>query len=77
VQASVPTETRELALHTPDGSTSGMMRVDYAAYASLGAGAISWGGVVRAAPSAIVNIVGGGGVVPVLRREVAEALGVG
>jgi len=64
-------------LHTPDDDVEGAMRVDYAAYASLGLEGIAWGGVVRAAPSAIVNIVGGGGVVPLLTREVAAALDAG
>jgi len=74
VQHAAPTEARRLALHTPDTRVEGVMSVDYAAYASLGVDVDAWGGVVRAAPSAIVNIVGGGGVVPLLRREVAEAL---
>ena len=75
VQAAAPTECRTLSLHTPDGALHGAMRVDYAAYASLGIDGVEWGGVVRAAPSAIVNIVGGGGVVPLLTTEVAAALG--
>ena len=74
VQQSVPTVRRVLTLATPDGATRAEMRLDYAAYASLGVDA-PWGGVVRAAPGAVVNIVGGGGVVPLVTREVAEALG--
>jgi len=74
VQASAPTARLAMSLHTPDATSAGDMRVDYAAFASLGASGSGWGGVVRAAPSAIVNIAGGGGVVPVLTREVADAL---
>ncbi|HET9483625.1 MAG TPA: hypothetical protein VFO79_06690, partial [Xanthomonadales bacterium] len=74
VQRIAPTAIRPLSLHTPEASVRGDMRVDYAAYASLGAGTVPWGGVVRAAPTAIVNIVGGGGVVPLVAREVADAL---
>jgi hypothetical protein len=74
VQQAVDTELRETTLHTPGAHAHGVMRLDYAAYASLGIEAAAWGGVVRAAPSAIVNIVGGGGVVPLLTREVADAL---
>ena len=73
VQRAVPTMQRTLTLATPEGETRGEMRLDYAAYASLGLDA-PWGGVVRAAPGAVVNIVGGGGVVPLITREVADAL---
>ncbi|HVF33749.1 MAG TPA: hypothetical protein VND91_00315 [Candidatus Saccharimonadia bacterium] len=74
VQVNAPTGRVAMSLHTPDATASGDMRVDYAAFASLGTSGAGWGGVVRAAPSAIVNIVGGGGVVPILRREVDDAL---
>lgn len=51
------------------------MYVDYSAYASVGlTEQPSWGGVCRGSPSQIVNIVGGGGVLPLLTQEVADRL---
>ena len=45
------------------------------AYASVGLDmAPNWGGVCRGSPSHIVNIVGGGGVLPLITTEVARAL---
>lgn len=49
--------------------------VDFSAYASVGLDAQpAWGGVCRGSVSHIVNIVGGGGVIPLLTTEVAQAL---
>ncbi|RKH50603.1 hypothetical protein [Corallococcus llansteffanensis] len=49
--------------------------VDYSAYASVGiAKQPSWGGVCRGSMSEIVNIVGGGGVLPLITTEVAAKL---
>jgi len=49
--------------------------VDYSAFCSVGLGdQPPWGGVVRASASPIVNILGGGGVLPVLTVDVAAAL---
>jgi hypothetical protein len=49
--------------------------VDYSAFCSVGLlEQPSWGGVVRGSASPIVNILGGGGVLPVLTAEVATAL---
>jgi hypothetical protein len=49
--------------------------VDYSAYASVGLGQEpAWGGVCRGSVSQVVNIVGGGGVLPLLTREVADRL---
>jgi hypothetical protein len=51
------------------------LHVDFSAYASVGLDAdIAWGGVCRGSTSSIVNIVGGGGVVPLLTEEAAEVL---
>jgi hypothetical protein len=50
------------------------MFVDFSAYASLGMHPPPWGGVCRASSSSIVNIVGGGGVAPLLRDDVAAEL---
>ncbi len=49
--------------------------VDFSAYASVGLETpIPWGGVCRGSMSQIVNIVGGGGVLPLLTGDVARAL---
>jgi hypothetical protein len=49
--------------------------VDFSAYASVGLDEQpAWGGVCRGSPSQIVNILGGGGVLPLLTTEVADAL---
>ncbi|MBU8896889.1 hypothetical protein KRR26_14820 [Corallococcus sp. M34] len=49
--------------------------VDYSAYASVGLGKQpAWGGVCRGSMSEIVNIVGGGGVLPLITTEVASKL---
>jgi hypothetical protein len=49
--------------------------VDFSAYASVGLEEQpSWGGVCRGSISHIVNIVGGGGVVPLLTASVAQSL---
>lgn len=57
------------------GVTAAALTVDFSAYASVGLDVEPrWGAVCRGAPSRIVNIVGGGGVVPVLRADVAREL---
>ena len=49
--------------------------VDFSAYASVGLpNQPAWGGVCRGSLSHIVNIVGGGGVLPLITEEVAERL---
>ncbi|MFY1825120.1 hypothetical protein ACN47A_04350 [Myxococcus fulvus] len=49
--------------------------VDYSAYASVGlAKQPAWGGVCRGSMAEIVNIVGGGGVLPLITTEVASKL---
>ncbi|MCP3101353.1 hypothetical protein LZ198_20985 [Myxococcus sp. K15C18031901] len=49
--------------------------VDYSAYASVGlAKQPAWGGVCRGSVAEIVNIVGGGGVLPLITTEVASKL---
>jgi hypothetical protein len=54
--------------------TEVQLYVDFSAYASVGVEAPAWGGVCRGSVSHIVNIVGGGGVIPLLTEEVAGAL---
>ena len=49
--------------------------VDYSAFCSVGLQAPpAWGGVVRGSASPVVNILGGGGVLPLLTAEVAAEL---
>lgn len=48
--------------------------VDFSAYASVGLDQPGWGGVCRGSLSHIVNIVGGGGVLPLLTTEVGREL---
>ncbi|MBS1148803.1 MAG: hypothetical protein H6Q89_501 [Myxococcaceae bacterium] len=49
--------------------------VDFSSYASVGLETQpAWGGVCRGSMSHIVNIVGGGGVIPLLNAEVAASL---
>lgn len=49
--------------------------VDFSAYGTVQSGRLPpWGGVCRGSVSQIVNIVGGGGVLPLLTTEVADAL---
>ncbi len=49
--------------------------VDFSAYASVGLDTQpKWGGVCRGSISHIVNIVGGGGVLPLITSEVAKSL---
>lgn len=49
--------------------------VDYSAYASVGlAKQPAWSGVCRGSVSEVVNIVGGGGVLPLITTEVAQEL---
>ena len=49
--------------------------VDFSAYASVGLDVQpAWGGVCRGSVSSIVNIMGGGGVVPVVRADVAAEM---
>lgn len=62
-------------LCTPDGVHPAELHVDFSAYGSVQPGvAPRWGGVCRGSVSQIVNIVGGGGVLPLLTTEVADAL---
>lgn len=73
VQRAVPRVLSEQVLCTPMATHRASVVTDYAAYASIGT-MPKWSGVCRAATSDVVNIVGGGAVVPILRREVADRL---
>ena len=70
-QRAVPRVEGEQVVCTPTQVVRARVITDYAAFASLGT-AVSWGGVCRAASADIVNIAGGGAVVPVIRRTVFE-----
>ena len=48
--------------------------VDLSVFTNLGVTIFPKGGAVRAAPGRIVNILGGGGLAPLLRADVLEAL---
>ncbi|HSN14134.1 MAG TPA: hypothetical protein VLT61_05845 [Anaeromyxobacteraceae bacterium] len=58
---------------TPEGVTRGVLYRDLSTYCGLGSRPPS-GSVVRAAASPIVNILGGGGLAPVIPEDVAAAL---
>jgi hypothetical protein len=58
---------------TPEGVERGVLYRDLSTYCGLGPRPPS-GSVVRAAASPIVNILGGGGLAPVLPADVADAL---
>jgi len=75
VQEMVETHPEEHLLCEETGIRSLPLHVDYSAYASVGlARQPSWGGVCRGSVSEIVNIVGGGGVLPLITTEVARKL---
>jgi hypothetical protein len=57
----------------PEGTTRGDLYRDLSTYCGLGASRPD-GSVVRAAASPIVNILGGGGLAPVIPADVLEAL---
>lgn len=75
VQQIIDSPPEEHLLCEEHGVTRMKLHVDYSAYASVGLGRQpAWGGVCRGSTSEIVNIVGGGGVLPLLTTEVARAL---
>ncbi len=75
VQAMVESAPQAHLLCTEDGVSAQQLYVDFSAYASVGlTRSPEWGGVCRGSPSRVVNIVGGGGVLPLLTTEVADAL---
>ncbi|MCI0569211.1 MAG: hypothetical protein L0Y66_00510 [Myxococcaceae bacterium] len=75
VQERVATHPEHHLLCTEQGVVGAELYVDYSAYASVGLSPEpAWGGVCRGSASQVVNIVGGGGVLPLLTREVADGL---
>jgi hypothetical protein len=75
VQELVKTQPQDHFVCTETGALPTSFYVDYSAYASVGlAKQPAWGGVCRGSMSEIVNIVGGGGIVPLITTEVAHKL---
>jgi hypothetical protein len=75
VQECVDAAPEPHLLCTEGGIVSAELYVDFSAYGSVQPGRLpAWGGVCRGSPSQIVNIVGGGGVLPLLTTEVADKL---
>jgi hypothetical protein len=75
VQQRVEAPVQNHLLATASGAVAVDVHVDYSAFCSVGLPEQpAWGGVVRASVSPIVNILGGGGVLPVLTADVASAL---
>lgn len=74
-QRRVKCEPTRLEKALPDGSTETFAGyADASVYATLGIAPWGAGGVSRASRSRVVNIMGGGGLVPLLTQEVLEAL---
>lgn len=75
VQQIVETKPEPHLLCSESSQIPTELFVDFSAYASVGLDSQpSWGGVCRGSLSHIVNIVGGGGVLPLLTTEVAQSL---
>ncbi len=75
VQEVVPLVPEKHLLCSETGATEVELFVDFSSYASVGLDhAPAWGGVCRGSLSRVVNIVGGGGVLPLLKRSVIDAL---
>lgn len=75
VQRLVETTTEPHLICSGDIQTEADLYVDFSCYASVGLEEQpKWGGVCRGSISHIVNIVGGGGVLPLLTVETAKLL---
>lgn len=75
VQEVVETQPEDHFVCTETGALPSSFYVDYSAYASVGlAKQPAWGGVCRGSMGEIVNIMGGGGVIPLITTEVAHKL---
>jgi hypothetical protein len=75
VQALVPGERETHLRVEPDGSVAERrLYVDLSAYTNTGPAPRPTGGAVRASESRIVNILGGGGLAPLVRADVIDAL---
>lgn len=75
VQQVIDIAPEEHLLCTGPAQIPTQLFVDFSAYASVGLGdQPRWGGVCRGSISHIVNIVGGGGVLPLITTDVARSL---
>jgi hypothetical protein len=75
VQEYVESKPEPHVLCTTEGVHEAELYVDFSAYGTVAPGRMpQWGGVCRGSVSPIVNIVGGGGVLPLITSEVAERL---
>ena len=75
VQQVIDIQPEEHLLCSGPAQIPTQLYVDFSAYASVGLDAQpKWGGVCRGSISHIVNIVGGGGVLPLITTEVAKSL---
>jgi hypothetical protein len=75
VQEVVDTQPEPHVLCSESGIDQTSLYVDFSAYGSVGLDPVpKWGGVCRGSISAIVNIMGGGGVIPLITRDVAQSL---
>ncbi len=75
VQEIVQTEPQAHLLCLDGQAVERSLFVDFSAYASVGIDPQpKWGGVCRGSASHIVNIVGGGGVVPLITEDTASQL---
>jgi hypothetical protein len=74
VQEFVRTPERRLLLAGPHGAAWHEFYVDLSLYTNLGVDARPRGGATRASASRIVNILGGGGLAPLVREDVLAHL---
>ena len=75
VQKYVDLQPRPQRVCTAQGVEDVVWYVDYSAYASVGLEhSEPWGGVCRGSSSPIVNLMGGGGLIPLITEEVARVL---
>ena len=78
VQEVVENTPQLHTLCTPTENFSLPLYVDFSMYSSVGTRKLpAWSGVCRGSTSPVVNILGGGGVVPLLCAEVAQHLQLG
>jgi hypothetical protein len=73
VQERIFATRRPATRITPEGETRGELYRDLSTYCGLGPSRPS-GSVVRAAASPVVNILGGGGLAPVVPEDVMAEL---
>ena len=75
VQEFIPVSAHQVLVCSQDGLQPADWYIDFSAYASVGVEpSPSWGGVCRGSSSEVVNIVGGGGVLPLIQRSIAHEL---